>query len=291
MRVLTWLAALGVLLNAAEADGATLIVGPGEQYATIAAAVAASANGDTIDVQAGTYTNDFAEIATQITLQAVGGRVTLKATQPPLQDKGILITDTNVTITGFTFEGARIPNSLGGNGAGLRYQGGALVLNKCYFHNNQDGLLGDADPTGTITITNSEFAYNGDKTGPNAGYTHNIYIGAIASADIESSYFHDANVGHEIKSRAAATTVNNTRVVDGPTGTASYSIDLPNGGVANITNDQIEQGPDSENPVIISYGEEGSIIPGSALTVSNTLIENDLTAHVPLGWPTLPAWP
>lgn len=283
MRLLTWLAALGVLLNAAEADGATLIVGPGQQYATIAAAVAASANGDTIDVQAGTYTNDFAEIATQITLQAVGGRVTLKATQPPLQDKGILITDTNVTITGFSFEGARIPNSLGGNGAGLRYQGGALVLNKCYFHNNQDGLLGDADPTGTITITNSEFAYNGDKTGPNAGYTHNIYIGAIASADIESSYFHGANVGHEIKSRAAATTVNNTRVVDGPTGTASYSIDLPNGGVANITNDQIEQGPDSENPVIISYGEEGSIIPGSALTVSNTLIENDLTAHVPVG--------
>ena len=132
-------------------------------------------------------------------------------------------------------------------------------------------------------MVNSEFAYNGDKTGPNAGYTHNIYIGAIARADIEGSWFHDANVGHEIKSRAAITIVNNTRVTDGPTGTASYSIDLPNGGLASITNDQIEQGPDSQNPAIISYGEEGSTIAGSALTVSNTVIENDLTAHVPVG--------
>ena len=264
-------------------QAATLTVGAGEEYATIAAAVAASQDGDVLDVVAGTYTNDFAEIRTQITLTAIGGRVTMKATEDLPNEKGILITDTNIGITGFTFEGAHIPNSQGGNGAGIRYQGGSLTLTDCYFHNNQEGLLGNPDPTGAITITNSEFAHNGDTKGPNAGYTHNIYIGAIATADIESSYFHNANVGHEIKSRAAVTTINNTRIVDGPTGTATYSIDLPNGGVANITNDQIEQGPDSENGVIVAYGEEGSIIPGSLLSVRSTLIENDLTAHIPVG--------
>lgn len=283
MRLTPTLAALAAIWMPVDSQAATLTVGPSQEYATIAAAVAASADGDTLAVQAGTYTNDFAEIGTKITLTAIGGRVTMKATKPLPNEKGILITDTDITITGFTFTGALIANGLGGNGAGIRYQGGNLMLNQCYFHNNQDGLLGNADPTGSITITASEFAHNGDKTGPNAGYTHNIYIGAIARADIESSYFHNANVGHEIKSRAAVTIVNNTRVIDGPAGTASYSIDLPNGGVASITNDQIEQGPDSQNPVIISYGEEGNIIPGSALTVSNTLIENDLTAHVPVG--------
>ena len=62
-------------------------------------------------------------------------------------------------------------------------------------------------------------------------------------------------VGHEIKSRAAVTTIENSRIVDG-TGTASYSIDLPNGGIAIVTNNVIQQGPNSENNAIISYGEE-----------------------------------
>jgi hypothetical protein len=119
----------------------------------------------------------------------------MKATEDLPNEKGILITDTTVSITGFTFEGAHIPYRKGGNGAGVRYQGGSLALTGCYFHNNQDGLLGNPDPSGPITVNNSEFAYNGNKTGPNAGYTHNIYIGAVASADIESSYFHNGYVG------------------------------------------------------------------------------------------------
>ena len=274
---------LAAVVLPASGFAATLTVGPGQDYATIAAAIAASADGDTIAVQAGTYTNDFAEITTAITLQAVGGRVVMKATEMLPNEKGILITDTDVAITGFTFVGARIAANEGQNGAGIRYQGGALVLTGCYFHNNQEGLLADADPSGTITIVDSEFADNGDKSGPGAGYTHNLYAGAVALLDIEGSYFHGAHVGHEIKSRALATVVNDTRVVDGPAGTASYSIDLPNGGAVTISNDQIEQGPASGNPAIVSYGEEGGIPAGSSLAMTGTLIENDLTAHIPVG--------
>ena len=108
MRKFVLSAILAACVPALSAGAATLSVGPGQAYTTIAAAIAASADGDTVAVQAGTYTNDFAEITTQITLRAVGGRVTMKATEPPLQDKGILITDTNVTITGFNFAGAHI---------------------------------------------------------------------------------------------------------------------------------------------------------------------------------------
>ena len=175
------------------------MVGPGQTYRTIASAVAASHNGDEIDVQAGTYTNDFAEVSTQISMSAVGGRVVMQAQGQVANGKGILITDTDVTITGFTFTGAQVSNANGGNGAGLRYQGGNLVLNQCWFKNNQDGLLADADPTGTIRINRSEFSNNGAVTGIGAGYTHNMYIGAIALVDIENSYVHHANLGHEIK--------------------------------------------------------------------------------------------
>ena len=46
---------------------ATLTVGTDKQFQTVSAAVAASQDGDTILVDAGTYTNDFAHITTDIT--------------------------------------------------------------------------------------------------------------------------------------------------------------------------------------------------------------------------------
>ena len=61
----------------------TLTVGQGAQYPTISSAVAAASSGDTIDVQAGTYTNDFPTVGQNLTLQAVGGTVTMAATQSP----------------------------------------------------------------------------------------------------------------------------------------------------------------------------------------------------------------
>ena len=182
-----------------------LTVGPGKQYATLAAAIAASNNGDVIQVQAGTYTNDFATINTKITIEGVGGMVNLVATVPPPNGKAILVTNTDVTLDNIAFSGAKVGD---GNGAGIRYQAGNLTINDCYFHNNQDGLLAADNPAGSITINNSEFAFNG--TGD--GFTHNLYVGEVGTLTINGSYFHDADVGHEIKSRALNTIIENSRI-------------------------------------------------------------------------------
>ena len=250
---------------------ATLTVGSSGQFSTLAAAIAASSNGDVIQVQAGTYTNDFATITTNITIEGVGGMVNLVATQAPPNGKAILTTDANVVLDNIAFSGAAVPD---GNGAGIRYETGNLTINNGYFHDNQDGILGGGNGTGTITINNSEFANNG--TGD--GFTHNLYIGDVATLTINDSYFHDAVVGHEIKSRAENTIIENSRIIDGPNGTASYSIDLPNGGNATITNNVIEQGPNSENPAIISYGEEGSLHAGTNVQITGNTILNDLNS-------------
>ena len=277
-------------LSALPAPAATLTVGPGEAYKTIAAAVAASHDDDTIEVKAGTYENDYAEITKKVTLTAVGGFARLHSTGLIPNRKAILITDTDITINGFEFSGAKVSGGDGGNGAGIRYQAGNLKIERCYFTDNQDGILGVGDGTGTVTIDKSEFYANGAVTGPSAGLTHNLYLGGLARLTIENSYFHGARVGHEMKSRAIQTVVRNTRVVDGPTGTASYSIDLPNGGEAIITDSQIEQGPKSQNPNIIAFGEEGNLHPGSKLTVENSLIENDLPSPSAYGvWNAAPA--
>src|SRR6266851_1763042 len=113
------------------AAGSTILtVGPGKQYSTIAAAIAASHNGDTIQVQAGTYTNDFATINTDITLEGIGGMVNMVSTVQIPNGKGILVTNSDVTINNFSFSGARVTDE---NGAGIRYQLGNLVLNNDAF--------------------------------------------------------------------------------------------------------------------------------------------------------------
>ena len=250
----------------------SLTVGPGKQYATLAAAIAASNNGDVIQVQAGTYTNDFATINTKITIEGVGGMVNLVATAPPPNGKAILVTNTDVTLDNIAFSGAKVAD---GNGAGVRYQTGNLTINDCYFHNNQNGLLADGDAAGSISITNSEFADNGTTS----GLTHNIYVGAVGSFSITGSYVTAANTGNEIQSRALVNAITNNRIVDGPTATASYSINLPNGGVDTVSGNTIEQGPHSQNEAIINFGgataENGGTYAASSLTISGNTILND----------------
>lgn len=272
-----------IAFTATQAAAETLQVGPGQKYATIAAAVAASQDGDTIDVKAGNYDNDYAEITHKITLNAVGGFAHLRSSGLVPNRKAILITDTDIAIKGFWFSGAKVSGGDGGNGAGVRYQAGNLVLDSCYFNDNQDGILGVGDGTGSVTVNRSEFAQNGAVTGPSAGFTHNLYISGVAKLEVTDSFFHGARVGHEFKSRATQTIISNSRFVDGPTGTASYSIDLPNGGDVLIANSQIEQGPMSQNPNIVSFGEEGSIHPGSKLIIRGGLIENDLKSSSAVG--------
>jgi hypothetical protein len=245
----------------------TLHVGPGLAFTTIASATNVAVNGDTIQVQGGAYVNDFLDFDKSLTLQAVGGRVTMTATVSPPDGKAMITESGNVTITGFDISGVSVRD---GNGAAVRYQGGNLTLVDDYFHNNQDGMLTAADPNGTITIKHSEFAFNGS----GSGNTHNLYVGGLAKLTIDDSYFHDANVGHEIKSRASDTVITNSRILDNNS-TSSYSIDLPNGGDAQITNNVIEQGPFVQNPYIVAYGEEGQSNAGTNVAITDNTIVND----------------
>ena len=109
-----------------------LAVGVGQEYTTIAAAVPASAPGDTIAVQGGpdhVYTNDFFTIQHSLTVQAVGGEMVMVATaQPPngnaMNTEGLADTPISVSIIGFDISGVTVPDN---NGAAIRYEGGDLT--------------------------------------------------------------------------------------------------------------------------------------------------------------------
>src|SRR4051794_39954600 len=201
---------------------ATLSVGSGKTYSTIAAAITAAKDGDTINVDAGTYTNDWSLINKNITLQGVGGQVNIVSSGNITNGKAIFVTNGDITINNFTFSGAVVPDN---NGAGIKQESGNLVLNNCGFFNNQMGVL--TGNLGTLTIDNCEFAYNAVTNG-SGNIGHGLYAGFLTTLTVNNSYFHEDSVGHEIKSRAKNTVIQNSRIYD-LNATASLNIDLPNG--------------------------------------------------------------
>jgi hypothetical protein len=246
----------------------------------IQAAIDRAQPGDTVQVAAGSYQNQFLSVFKDITLMAVGGFAVMTETIQPPNGKAMIDEGGNVTISGFDISGVTVPDA---NGAAVRYEYGNLTLSDVYFHGNQDGILGAPDPNGSITIDRSEFAFNG--VGGSGG-THDIYIGAINKFTLTNSYIHDANQGHEVKSRAATNIITNNRIFDNQS-SASYSLDLSNGGNATITGNLIEQGPNSPNQNIIAYGEEG-LVAGHTNNVSMTgnTIVNDRSGGVGILNPT-----
>jgi hypothetical protein len=80
-------------------------------------------------------------------------------------------------------------------------------------------------------------------------------------------------VGHEIKSRAENNTITNNRILDN-SGSASYEIDLPNGGNADVLNNQVQQSAATQNPSMIHYGGESAPYVGSRLAVTGNLLQN-----------------
>ena len=252
----------------------TFTVGNGQQFSTIASAVAAAQPGDTVQIQAGTYTNDFPGYINGLTIEGVGGQVNLVATEAPPNGKAYLDEGGNTTISGLTISGVTDGS---GNGAAIRYEGGSLTLSNDTLTGNQDGLLGAADPNGTISITSSTISGNGTS----AGNAHDIYVGNIDQFSITGSTIADADTGHEIKSRAANNTITGDTISD-QNSNASYEIDLPNGGSATIDNDTITKGAASGNNFMIAYGEEGASNPGNTVDLSgDTFDASAYTAHIP----------
>jgi len=286
---------LMVSATQAEADAILTVGASGADYSTISAAVQfADANAGTyytIQVAAGTYVNDFSVITAAMTIMAdPGGPVILDATQSPTNGKAIITTSASATISGLTFENAAVADS---NGAGIRDEAGttSLIIQNDIFINNQEGILAAADSADNISVSGSSFIGNGVDTGggacPSGGCDHGIYAGAINSLTVTSSLFCGTLAGHDIKSRAASTTITGNQLYDGaanaalgcPAGSSSYAIDLANGGAATISNNQIIQGPATENSTMVSYGEEGLTYLDNSLMVSGNSFSNTGVAN------------
>lgn len=255
--------------TAAGLDRRVISVGPTRAIKNIATAAVLARPGAIIEVDSGTYEADVA-VWTQdrLTLRSVGGRVRLLAAGAAAESKAIWVVRANMMrVEGFDFEGAAVPDK---NGAGIRFEKGSLHLADCRFTHNEMGLLTSNDPDAVLEIENSEFAYNQRPDGHN----HNLYVGQIARLAVTGSYFHHAHIGHLLKSRAAVNLIYYNRLTDEPGGSASYELEFPNGGLAVVVGNVIEQGIGSDNPVVVSFGAEGYKWARNEIYLShNTLVD------------------
>jgi hypothetical protein len=257
-----------------------LEVGPGKPFSRPCDAFAAASNGDTIEIDAaGNYNGDVCPIyPNDLTIRGVNGRPHIDAAGNQSGGKGTwVVKGMRTLIDNVELSGAAVPDL---NGAAIRLDGVHLTLTNSFLHDNENGILTNNDYTSDIVVEHCEFGHNGHGD----GYSHNLYIGRVASLSFRYNYSHDANIGHNLKSRAGTNTIAYNRFSSTPSGmtgstasgSPSYEIDLPWGGNTVIIGNVIEQPALNDNSNIVAYAEEGVKDSNlqSLYVVNNTFIND-----------------
>ncbi len=260
---------VGASPTVANFDASNIIrVGPGRTYQTVAAAANAAQDGDVVEIDAGVYAADVASwFQDNLTLRGVGGYAHLRADGVNAQGKAIwVIAGNDVVVENIEFSEISVPDQ---NGAGIRHDGRNLVVCNGYFHDSEEGILGGA---GNVLVEYSEF----DNNGFGDGFSHNMYILDADRFTLRHSYMHHARIGHNVKSRARENYILYNRIMDESNGTSSYAVDIPNGGLSYLIGNLMQQGPNTDNSVIVNYGTEG--LSGgrthNLYLVNNTLVDD-----------------
>jgi hypothetical protein len=247
-------------------------------YKMPSAAAAAAKDGDHIAIAPGQYFDCAVWRANNVVIE--GTRPGVVITDKTCMGKALfVIVGNDVTVRNLTLTRARVPDM---NGAGIRQEGRNLTIDGVKFIDNQNGILGAASPESTVIIRDSDFERNG-VCAPSCA--HGIYFNTLKLLRVEHSRFVDTRQGHHIKSRAARTEVIGCDISDGPNGTASYLIDIPNGGSVLVRDNTLEKGPKAENhQAAIAIGAEGVTRPTEEIRIENNTFRNDGTYQTVLVW-------
>lgn len=259
------------LLYSSYASAAQWTVGPGQAYTLPSQVAALVGNGDTVNIQAGTYPSDVTNwTANDLLLRGTGGYAHLESNGAAWGGKGIWVIQGDRTrVEWIQFSECSVPDL---NGAGIRMEGKHLTVHHCVFRDNENGILAGtpASVPSNITIEYCEFDHNGHGD----GYSHNLYINHTDTLFFRYNYSHHAHVGQELKSRAHVNFIEYNRLSNEATGDASREIDLPDGGQAYLIGNLIQQGPMGVNSNLVGFGVESLNNPGPHVlyAINNTLV-------------------
>jgi hypothetical protein len=264
---------VALLPIAAPVGAATLEVGPGARFRVPSEAAAAARDGDTVRIAPGRYADCTVWRAARLTIVATGP---VEISGPVCAGKALfVIGGTGTVVEGITFRGAVAPD---GNGAGIRAEGGDLVIRRSRFEGNESGLLTRVDmTTSRIVIEDSVFAGNGAMRGA-VCTGHALYANQLAALVIRRSRFEATRGCHHVKSRAARTEITGSVLTDDETAGSSYLVDIPNGGDLLLEDNLLVKGPRTGNPrTAVMIGAEGVRWPTRSLVIRANRFDSRLT--------------
>jgi hypothetical protein len=242
---------------------------------TITAGINACLAGDTLQVDPGTYKETLPSwsvplhlIGTGVTIDGTGLDATLA------QGMGMMVPNADSIIEGFEIIGVGLQSASADLTSAIRpnVSCGYLTLLNVNLNGNQCGL-GQGGFQCVMAIENSLIENNGwAATSPNAGYSHNVYVGngSLALTNTQSI---NPKGGHAIKSRCASFSAS------GCTFSAAEAtcVEMPDGTttVFSISDCTFTKAATDSNDGILGYcvesstnGAAGGVISGGSMSLA-----------------------
>jgi hypothetical protein len=194
MRYLCAVVAVLVAVFSGSAKAETWKVGPDEKAKNISGIIDNAAPGDVIeltgDIKDSFILRKSGTAEKPIVIRSAEGKrykIDFASARNGIETRGDYYTFENLELTNAQFRG-------------IFHCSEGIVIRNCYFHDNQNGIMGaDSTTTGDITIEGCEFYHNGSGI-----YAHQMYLASWkpgATAIVQFNYIHDSTGGVNIKSR------------------------------------------------------------------------------------------
>jgi hypothetical protein len=252
--LLTWLLSAAM---ACPAAARVVHVDEGGPVSTLADAVRAAHDGDTIHLGPGTYYECATLPLQDLILEGAGPETVLS--DKTCEGKALLVArGRNLTVRDLTLARARVADM---NGAGIRLEAQDLTLERVRFENNQIGVLAGQAGPGRIRVAECRFE-GGGVAGDHP--TAALMVGSVALLQVERSVFTQVK-GGQISTSAARTELSGNRIETGAAPGAAPAV-LATAGFLTMRDNVLALGPNApaRNAAVLIYGT-GADLRGNRL--------------------------
>lgn len=221
----------------------------GKEFLSLEEAKPAIKDGSQIYLKAGIYTEGINLKASNI---SIIGEDNVIFDDAAIDGKAALVlSGDNVLVESIECQNISVRDH---NGACIRFEGTNLTVRNLYVHDSQSGIMTSHNYEGFLHVEFSKFERLGGKA-TGRGYAHAIYANVGEFVFSYSQVLSTGKEGSGLKSRSRKTVVKNS-ILASLDAKDSRLIDVANYGELIIQDSILQQGNNSSNSQLISYGLE-----------------------------------